>query len=101
MRLMWNFVFSTRESSDLICGLSTLSVSDYNSVVGPIKRFPVRRVRGIGPATAEAERDKNKKVQAQARANDCPSLKGSGLESDYQHNSTRIQFHKCEGNTNH
>ena len=64
MRLKLEIVNNSREGSDLVGGLSTLPVSDHNSVVGPIKRFPVRRVRRVGPAATEAKRDKREKVQA-------------------------------------
>jgi len=37
MRLKLEIVNNSREGSDLVRGLSTLSVSDHNSVVGPIK----------------------------------------------------------------
>ena len=37
MRLKLEIVNNSREGSDLVGGLSTLPVSDHNSVVGPIK----------------------------------------------------------------
>jgi hypothetical protein len=60
--------------SDLVGGLGALSVSDDNSVVGPIEGFSISRVGAVGPSTAEAKHDQNEKVQHQAYAYDCPSL---------------------------